>query len=130
MRNMRSLSISRMSTTSIGADDFKDFGVELEDLQITRAALTNIQAHAFKYVRGLKRLDFSENSLQSIESDAFHEVCYIYLCIVFPFNLVKWFYISDRAFFDFIENSSWLFGYSLTIGCFAAFDFVARIGFQ
>lgn len=75
MRNMRSLSMSRMSSTSIGPDDFKDFGVELEDLQITRATLSNIQAHAFKHVRGLKRLDFSENSIGGIENDAFDEVC-------------------------------------------------------
>ncbi|XP_013100006.1 chaoptin isoform X1 [Stomoxys calcitrans] len=74
MRNMRSLSMSRMSSNSIGPDDFKDFGVELEDLQITRATLSNIQAHAFKHVRGLKRLDFSENSIQGIENDAFDEI--------------------------------------------------------
>lgn len=74
MRNMRSLSMSRMSSTSIGPDDFKDFGVELEDLQITRAQLSNIQSHAFKHVRGLKRLDFSENAIQTIENDAFDEV--------------------------------------------------------
>lgn len=74
MRNMRSLSMSRMSSTSIGPDDFKDFGVELEDLQITRAQLSNIQSHAFKHVRGLKRLDFSENGIQTIENDAFDEV--------------------------------------------------------
>lgn len=79
MRNMRSLSMSRMgSATTIGPDDFKDFGVELEDLQITRATLATIQSHAFKHVRGLKHLDFSENGIQTIENDAFHEVsrCY------------------------------------------------------
>lgn len=74
MRNMRSLSISRMGTSSVGPEDFKDFGVELEDLQITRASLSGIQSHAFKHVRGLKRLDFSENGISSIENDAFHEV--------------------------------------------------------
>ncbi|XP_011212502.1 chaoptin isoform X1 [Bactrocera dorsalis] len=75
MRNMRSLSMSRMgSATTIGPDDFKDFGVELEDLQITRATLATIQSHAFKHVRGLKHLDFSENGIQTIENDAFHEI--------------------------------------------------------
>ncbi|CAD6994601.1 chaoptin isoform X1 [Ceratitis capitata] len=75
MRNMRSLSMSRMgSATTIGPDDFKDFGVELEDLQITRATLGTIQSHAFKHVRGLKHLDFSENGIQTIENDAFHEI--------------------------------------------------------
>ena len=74
MRNMRSLSISRMSGTSLGPDDFVDFGVELEDLQITRGGLQTVQSHAFKHVRGLKRLDFSENGIGSIENDAFTEV--------------------------------------------------------
>lgn len=74
MRNMRSLSISRMSSQSLGADDFMDFGVELEDLQITRGGLQSVQSHAFKHVRGLKRLDFSENSIGTIENDAFTEI--------------------------------------------------------
>lgn len=74
MRNMRSLSISRMSGSSLGPDDFVDFGVELEDLQITRGGLQTIQSHAFKHVRGLKRLDFSENSIGTIENDAFTEI--------------------------------------------------------
>ncbi|XP_017122826.1 chaoptin [Drosophila elegans] len=74
MRNMRSLAISRLGSSSVGPEDFKDFGVELEDLQITRASLSGIQSHAFKHVRGLKRLDFSENGISNIENDAFHEI--------------------------------------------------------
>ncbi|XP_055380900.1 chaoptin isoform X2 [Condylostylus longicornis] len=74
MRNMRSLSLSKMKTNSLDADEFSEFGVELEDLQITRGGLTNVKAHAFKNVRGLKRLDLSENGIGSIESDAFNEI--------------------------------------------------------
>jgi Leucine-rich repeat (LRR) protein len=51
-----------------------DFGVELEDLKISRASLSGIKAHAFKHVRGLKRLDFSENSIGSIDAEAFKDI--------------------------------------------------------
>lgn len=63
-----------MSSNSLGPEDFAEFGVELEDLQITRGGMTGIKSSAFKHVRGLKRIDFSENSISSIESDAFKEV--------------------------------------------------------
>lgn len=66
-----------MSSNALGPEDFAEFGVELEDLQITRGGMTDIKSNAFKHVRGLKRIDFSENSIGSIESDAFKEVGYL-----------------------------------------------------
>jgi Leucine-rich repeat (LRR) protein len=51
-----------------------EFGVELEDLKITRASLSSINSHAFKHVRGLKRLDLSENSIGSIDNEAFTDI--------------------------------------------------------
>lgn len=74
MRNMRSLSLSRLSSTSLGPDDFLEFGLELEDLKITRGSLKTIKSHAFKHIRGVKRLDLSENRINQIEPDAFNEV--------------------------------------------------------
>lgn len=74
MRNMRSLSLTRLSSTSLGPDDFLEFGLELEDLKITRGSLKTIKAHAFKHIRGIKRLDLSENRINQIEPDAFNEV--------------------------------------------------------
>lgn len=74
LRNLRSLSVSRLSSASLGPNDFVEFGLELEDLRITRARLDRLQSHAFKHVRGLKRLDLSENSIQQIETDAFREI--------------------------------------------------------
>lgn len=75
MRNIRSLSLTKLSTRNLSPDDFLEFGLELENLKITRGQLQTIKSHAFMHVRGLKRLDVSENQISQIEPDAFHEVC-------------------------------------------------------
>lgn len=74
MRNLRSLSLTKLSTKNLSPDDFIEFGLELEDLKITRGQLQTIKSHAFMHVRGLKRLDLSENQINQIEADAFTEV--------------------------------------------------------
>lgn len=74
LRNVRSLSVSRLSSSALTADDFLEFGLELEDLKITRGSLQSVKANAFKHVRGIKRLDLSENQISSIDSNAFHDV--------------------------------------------------------
>lgn len=77
MRNLRSLSLTKLSTKNLSPDDFLEFGLELEDLKIAQGQLQTIKSHAFMHVRGLKRLDLSENQLSQIEPDAFTEVCLI-----------------------------------------------------
>ncbi|XP_037026425.1 chaoptin isoform X1 [Bradysia coprophila] len=74
MRNLRSLSLTKLSTKHLSPDDFLEFGLELEDLKITRGPLQTIKSHAFMHVRGLKRLDLSESRLSQIEPDAFNEI--------------------------------------------------------
>lgn len=74
LRNLRSLSVSRLSSSTLGADDFIEFGLELEDLRITRSSIDKIQAHAFRYVRGLKRLDLSDNHIGQFEPHTFAEI--------------------------------------------------------
>uniref|UniRef100_A0A182M164 LRRCT domain-containing protein n=1 Tax=Anopheles culicifacies TaxID=139723 RepID=A0A182M164_9DIPT len=74
MRNLRTLTISNLPSTSLGPDDFVNFSPELEELRLNRAAVKVIKAHAFTHVRGLKRLDLSENRIDSIEPDAFTDV--------------------------------------------------------
>lgn len=71
---MRSLSISRLSTTTLSPDDFLEYGLELEDLKITRGSLKTIKSHAFTHIRGIKRLDLSDNKINQFEPDAFTEV--------------------------------------------------------
>jgi len=74
MRNLRWLRMSRLSKASLSPDDFSEFGVDLEELHINDGGLQKISAHAFKHVRGLKRLDFSDNGISNIDYNAFDEV--------------------------------------------------------
>ena len=56
---------------------FQGFGTDLEELKISDGTDHNVKGlknHAFRDVRGLKKLDLSENSISSIENDAFTEV--------------------------------------------------------
>lgn len=71
------MSLGTLSSPKLAPEDFLDFGVELEDLKLTRSGLDTIKSHAFKYVRGVRRIDLSENHIGQIDSDAFTEViCY------------------------------------------------------
>lgn len=66
--------MSRLSSSALVAEDFLEFGLELEDLKITRGSLQSVKANAFKHVRGIKRLDLSENQISNIDADAFADV--------------------------------------------------------
>lgn len=74
MRNLRSLSISRMPQATLSANDFLEFGMDIKELQIIHSNLNTIKGHTFMHVRGIKYLDFSENSISTIEDEAFSEV--------------------------------------------------------
>lgn len=74
MRNLRSLSISRMPQPILSADDFLEFGMDIKELRITHSNLNAIKSHTFMHVRGIKYLDFSENSISTIDDEAFSEV--------------------------------------------------------
>lgn len=73
---MRSLSVSRLKSKNLAAEDFLEFGLELEDLKITGAALQAIKSRAFQHIRGIKRLDLSENQINQFEADAFADVSF------------------------------------------------------
>lgn len=66
--------MGRLSTTTLAPENFVEYGVELEDLKISEASLKVIKSHAFKNIRGIKRLDLSDNLIETIENDAFSEV--------------------------------------------------------
>lgn len=76
MRSIRSLSLGRLTSSALSSEDFLDFGVDLEDLKLSRSSIDSIKSHAFKNVRGVRRLDLSENSISQIDTDAFAEVFY------------------------------------------------------
>lgn len=71
---LRSLTVGRLMSSQLSPDDFMGFGMQLENLKIYHAGLKAIKAHAFMHIRGIKRLDLSENSIDSIEKGAFVEI--------------------------------------------------------
>lgn len=75
LKALRSLSVGKLSAPRLQAEDFLDFGLELEDLKLAHASIDAIKSHAFKNVRGVRRLDLSENRISQIDNDAFAEVC-------------------------------------------------------
>lgn len=89
LRNLRYLSLSRLSGTALTVDDFVEFGLELEDLRITRSTIEKVRAHSFKHVRGLKRLDLSENHIKQFESDTFQEVGHSMLSLKMAHGLAR-----------------------------------------
>lgn len=74
MRNLRFLSISRMPEAILSANNFLEFGMDIKELRIINSNLNAIKGHAFIHVRGIKYLDFSENSISTIDDEAFSEV--------------------------------------------------------
>ncbi|XP_044018629.1 chaoptin-like [Aphidius gifuensis] len=74
MRNLRYLSLSKLSQTTLGPDDFNEFGMDIKELHIIQSNINEIKNHAFTNVRGIKYLNFAENSISTIENEAFSEV--------------------------------------------------------
>lgn len=76
---LRRITLSKISSKSLSQEDFLEFGNEVETLKIVKAQIETIKSNAFKHIRGLKLLDLSENSIKSIENEAFAEVENIFL---------------------------------------------------
>jgi len=74
MRNLRFLSISRIPEATLSANNFLEFGMDIKELRIVNSNLNTIKGHTFMHVRGIKYLDFSENSISTIDDEAFSEV--------------------------------------------------------
>lgn len=68
------MSLTKINKNTLGPDDFQEFGVDLEELDIINGGLQTIQSHTFRYVHGLKEIDFSENGIATIEPNAFYDV--------------------------------------------------------
>lgn len=81
LNNLRSLSISRFGSEVLTPESFMEFGIEMENLRIFHAGLRTIKAHAFQHVRGLKRLDLSENRIDLIEKSAFNDISHSLLSL-------------------------------------------------
>lgn len=68
------MSLSKLAKNSLSSEDFLEFGLDLERLQIISSGLKSIKNNAFRNVHGLKLIDLSENNIDSIEKDAFIDV--------------------------------------------------------
>lgn len=79
-----------MASSHWGSRIGPESGTRLLELEVTGGDLNEIKAQDFHGVRGLKRLDLSENQLERIANDAFEEVYPVY-----PAN-------HDRALFVFV----------------------------
>lgn len=66
--------MSRLSQSALSPEDFRDFGIDLEELHITYGGLQTIKNNAFRHVHGLRQLQFSDNIISSIENNAFADV--------------------------------------------------------
>lgn len=74
LNNMRSVTLSNFIDSSLESKDLPEFLNQLEEIKVSHSNIKSIRSHAFKNVRGLRRLDLSENSISTIENEAFSEV--------------------------------------------------------
>lgn len=75
---MRSLKLGKLSSSHLSKDDFLEFGTNLEELHVNYAGLQSVKNNAFQYVQSLKRLDLSENSIGTIDNDAFVDASFTF----------------------------------------------------
>lgn len=71
---MRTLTVGKMKKDFLAAEDFLGYGSQLENLRVYGAGLRSIKSNAFINVRGIKRLDLSDNIIESLEKGAFKDI--------------------------------------------------------
>ncbi|KAF7273812.1 hypothetical protein GWI33_013503 [Rhynchophorus ferrugineus] len=74
LRSLRSLTLSRLSQPHISPEDFLEFGIDLEEISVTFAGLQTVKNNAFHHVHALKYIDLSDNSIGTIENNAFIDI--------------------------------------------------------
>ncbi|KZC10143.1 Chaoptin, partial [Dufourea novaeangliae] len=104
MRNTRFLSISRMPQQTLMAENFMEYGMDIKELRIVQSNVNTIKNHAFMHVRGIKYLDFSENSITTIEDEAFSEVGHSLLTLRMSHGLSSSFTEIPNKAFKFLTN--------------------------
>ncbi|KAF4526470.1 hypothetical protein B566_EDAN015132 [Ephemera danica] len=72
--SLRVLSLGRLQSNKLSPEDLKELSPDVEELNLVSSGIHSIAAHAFQHARGVKRLDLSENSIKTIEDEAFSEV--------------------------------------------------------
>ncbi|XP_065350105.1 chaoptin [Cloeon dipterum] len=72
---LREISFGRFKGgKKLSPEDFTELSPDVEELNFINSGLTGINAHAFRNARGVRRLDFSENSIKNLDNDAFVEI--------------------------------------------------------
>lgn len=74
LKALRRVALSKLSKAQLTPEDFGEFGVDVEDVQINSAQLKSVQDHAFRGIHGVKGIDLSGNAIESVEKDAFVDV--------------------------------------------------------
>lgn len=74
LKNLRALAVSNINAQNLVPEDFLEFGYELEILKLYKAGIRIVKNNAFREIRSIKRLDLSENRIETIELDAFKEL--------------------------------------------------------
>ena len=73
LEKLRFLTVGKLVSNQLTPEDFVGFSM-LESLRINHASLKGIKSHSFMHIRGIKRLDLSENVIESIDKGAFLEI--------------------------------------------------------
>lgn len=89
------MALSKFSKTQLEPQDFVDFGLDIQQLQINSGQLKTIKNNAFKNIHSVKRIDLSENSIENIEKNAFIDVSTLYKNLHL-FNK----FLSDKTFIE------------------------------
>lgn len=74
LKGLRHLAVSELSKGQLSHEDFADFGLDVEHLQINSAQLKAIGNNAFKNIHSVKSIDLSDNAIENIEKNAFIDV--------------------------------------------------------
>lgn len=104
MRQLRKLSLSKISHSDLAPDLFQDFGRDLEELSINFANLKSIKNNAFQRIRSLKKLDLSENLISAIEENAFEDIAFSLTTLVLAHGFASTLKELPTESFKFLAN--------------------------
>lgn len=74
LSHLHTLAISQTNPGNLDPEQFKNFTVELETLKIEDGSVKSLKGGMFKYIRGVKTLDLTDNNINSVDAQAFVEV--------------------------------------------------------
>nr|XP_022919332.1 chaoptin isoform X1 [Onthophagus taurus] len=88
-KRLRSASLTNTKEKDLTSELFKNFGRDVFELNINLADLKSIKNNAFQHLRGLRKLDLSENAITTIEQNGFEDVSYSLIYVNFAHGFSK-----------------------------------------